>query len=322
MSEQSRHEPVMVAEVVELFRPVPAGSVVDATLGNGGHARALLESVAQVDVIGIDRDPDALDRAKQALAPFGDRVRLRRASFEDMSPAVRELGATSVSGVLFDLGVSSPQLDQRDRGFSYSNDGPLDMRMDPDQTITAADVVNGYSEERLAQVLTDNGDERFARRIARGIVAARPLSRTRELAEVVRSAIPPGARRHGRHPARRAFQAIRIEVNRELEMLAGALDGAVDLLTPGGRCVVLSYHSGEDRIVKDRFRYAATGGCVCPPLLPCQCGAIVKVRLLKRGKRPTPGEIARNRRAESARLRAVEKLPVGPVDPDRPGAAA
>ncbi len=319
MSAQSQHEPVMVAEVVELFRPVPAGSVVDATVGNGGHSRAVLESVPQVDVIGIDRDPAAVERAKRALSMFGDRVRVRRASFEDMSPVVHDLAATRVSGVLFDLGVSSPQLDEPDRGFSYSNDGPLDMRMDPDQRITAAEVVNGYSEERLARVLSDNGDERFARRIARGIVAARPLRTTRELADVVRFAIPAGARRHGRHPARRTFQAIRIEVNRELVMLADALDDAVDVLTPGGRCVVLTYHSGEDRIVKDRFRYAATGGCACPPRLPCQCGATVKARLLKRGKRPTADEVARNRRAESARLRAVEKLP---ADPGGPEAAA
>jgi 16S rRNA (cytosine1402-N4)-methyltransferase len=319
MNEQAEHEPVMVAEVVDLFRTVPPGSVVDATLGNGGHSRAVLEAAGQIDVIGVDRDPAAIARAKPVLAPFGDRVRLRRASFEDIAPIVRELGRTNVSGVLFDLGVSSPQLDEASRGFSYSNDGPLDMRMDPDQATTADDVVNGYSERRLTQVLRDNGDERFAGRIARAIAGARPVTGTRELADVVRSAIPAGARRHGRHPARRTFQAIRIEVNRELDILAGALDDAVDLLTPGGRCVVLTYHSGEDRIVKDRFRYAATGGCVCPPRLPCQCGATAKVRLLKRGKRPTVAEVARNRRAESARLRAVERLP---EDPPGPGAAA
>jgi 16S rRNA (cytosine1402-N4)-methyltransferase len=317
--QQSGHEPVMVAEVIELFRPVPAGAVVDATLGNGGHARAVLESVLQVTVIGLDKDPEAIERALPHLLPFGERVRVRRAGFEQMTPVVGDLGEEEVSGVLFDLGVSSPQLDRADRGFSYSHDGPLDMRMDPDQATTAADVVNGYSEDRLGRVLADNGDERFARRIAHAIVSARPLSRTSELADVIRSAIPAAARRHGRHPARRSFQAIRIEVNRELDILAGSLDDAVDLLRPGGRCVVLTYHSGEDRIVKDRFRQAATGGCTCPPQLPCVCGATATVRLLKRGKRPTTEEMARNRRAESARLRAVEKLPAQAIESSGPG---
>ncbi|HUQ62912.1 MAG TPA: 16S rRNA (cytosine(1402)-N(4))-methyltransferase RsmH [Acidimicrobiales bacterium] len=308
----SQHAPVMVAEVVDLVRPVPPGTVVDATLGNGGHSRAVLESVPQVNVFGIDKDPDAIERAASALAPFGKRVTLQRASFEEMAPVLRSMGTQEVSGVLFDLGVSSPQLDQPTRGFSYSHDGPLDMRMDPEAATSAADVVNDYSEDDLARVLADYGDERFARRIARAIVAARPLNGTRELADIVRSAIPAAVRRHGRHPARRSFQAIRIEVNRELDVLAGALDDAVDLLTPGGRCVVLTYHSGEDRIVKDRFRYAATGGCTCPPQLPCQCGATAKVRLLKRGRRPAAHEVAANRRAESARLRAVERLHPNP----------
>jgi 16S rRNA (cytosine1402-N4)-methyltransferase len=215
-----------------------------------------------------------------------------------------------VSGVLFDLGVSSPQLDRAERGFSYRGDGPLDMRMDQRQPTTAADVVNTYDERRLAQVLADFGDERYARRVARAIVAARPLHRTVQLAEVVREAIPAPARRRGGHPARRTFQALRIEVNHELDVLGPALDQAVDALVPGGRCVVLAYHSGEDRIVKDRFRTAATGGCTCPPGLPCACGARPTVRLLSRGARkPTPIEVARNHRAESARLRAVEKLP-------------
>jgi len=315
MSEETahpfRHRPVMVEEVVELFRAVPAGPIVDATVGGGGHARALLEAVEGLEVIGFDRDADALGAAREALAGFGPRVVLRQARFDNLAAGVRELGYESVSGVLFDLGVSSPQLDRPDRGFSYRADGPLDMRMDQRQSTTAADIVNGYDRDRLAQVIAEYGDERFAARIARSIVAARPFGGTAELAEVVRSAIPAPARRHGGHPARRTFQALRIEVNRELDILPAAIDQALDLLCPGGRCVVLAYHSGEDRIVKERFVEASTGGCTCPPGLPCVCGAVPTVRLVRRGaRRPSALEVAANRRAESARLRAAEKLAV------------
>ena len=303
-----RHQPVMVAEVTDLFGPVPPGPVVDATLGAGGHARALLEAHAHLDVVGLDQDADALAAAEEALRPFASRVVLRHARFDRMTMICEELGHEQVSGVLFDLGVSSPQLDRRERGFSYGGDGPLDMRMDRTQPTTAADVVNGYDEDRLGRVLATYGDERFARRIARAIVAARPVSGTAELADVIRAAIPAPARRRGGHPARRTFQAIRIEVNRELEVLPGAIDQALDLLPPGGRAVVLAYHSGEDRIVKQRFADAATGGCVCPPKLPCVCGARPRVRHLRRGARPTASEVAANPRSESARLRAVEKL--------------
>jgi 16S rRNA (cytosine1402-N4)-methyltransferase len=309
--EAFRHRPVMVAEVTELLGPVPPGPVVDATVGAGGHARALLEAHPHVHVVGLDQDADALTVAEVALRPFADRVVLRQARFDHMTMICEELGHRQVSGVLFDLGVSSPQLDRAERGFSYGADGPLDMRMDRSRRLTAADVVNTYDEDGLTRVLATYGDERFARRIARAIVAARPLSRTTELAEVVRAAIPAPARRRGGHPARRTFQAIRIEVNRELEVLPGAIDQAVDLLHARGRCVVLAYHSGEDRIVKERFAEAATGGCVCPPGLPCVCGARPRVRLLRRGARPTAAEVAANRRSESARLRAVEKLPDG-----------
>ncbi len=333
MSETFGHDPVMVEEIVELFRPVPPGVVVDATVGLGGHARALLAALDHIGLVGVDRDADALAAAASALAGFGERVTLRQARFDQLSTVLRELGAGDVpegktgsvperktgyvperkkggvSGVLFDLGVSSPQLDRPERGFSYRHDGPLDMRMDQRQTKTAADVVNRYDEDSLAEVLARHGDERFARRIARAIVAARPLSRTTELASVVRDAIPAPARRRGGDPARRTFQALRIEVNEELDALGPALDAALDELVPGGRCVVLAYHSGEDRIVKDRFRQAESGGCICPPGLPCVCGAVPRVRLLGRGARkPSPEEVARNHRAESARLRAVEKL--------------
>jgi 16S rRNA (cytosine1402-N4)-methyltransferase len=301
------HVPVMVAEVVDAMRTAPPGPIVDATLGAGGHAAALLEALPGHSLVGVDRDDHALTLAGERLARFGDRVVLRRANFDELGDVVDG----PVSGVLFDLGVSSMQLDDPARGFSYRGDGPLDMRADRRQSKTAADVVNGYEVGDLARVLARHGEERFAGRIARAIVAARPVTTTGALAEVVRDAIPAPARRRGGHPAKRTFQAIRIEVNGELATLGATLDRAIDLLVPGGRCVVLSYHSGEDRIVKDRFVEAVTGGCICPPQLPCVCGAVARVRLVWRGAhRPGPAELAANPRSESARLRAAEKLEV------------
>jgi 16S rRNA (cytosine1402-N4)-methyltransferase len=303
------HLPVMVGQVVDLLSLVPDGVVLDATVGGGGHARALLESQPRLRVVGIDQDPSAVVAAQQSLAGFGDRAQVERARFDRFGEILERLGVDRLAGALFDLGVSSPQFDRSERGFSYRSDAPLDMRMDPDGARTAADIVNGSSEAELARLFVANGEGRFARRIARAIVAARPLLTTSELAEVVRAAIPAAARRTGGHPARRVFQAIRIAVNDELAILPGTLDAALDRLVTGGRCVVLAYHSGEDRIVKDRFRAAETGGCVCPPGLPCTCGATPTVRLLFRGARkPTATEVAANPRAESARLRAVERL--------------
>jgi 16S rRNA (cytosine1402-N4)-methyltransferase len=326
VSDGYEHLPVLVDRVVELFAPVPPGTVVDATLGGGGHAAALLTAHPHLRVLGIDRDTEALEAAAVALAPFGDRVSFRHGRFDDLTTILREQGphattterhderpaAEPVTGVLFDLGVSSPQLDRAGRGFSYRVAGPLDMRMDRTQERTAADVVNGYSESELVRVFRDNGDERYAPRIAAAIArhrSVKPIETTTELADIVRDAIPAPARRRGGHPARRAFQAIRIEVNAELDILPAAIDDAIDVVEPGGRVVVISYHSGEDRIVKDRFRNAASGGCTCPPGLPCVCGAVPSVRLLRRGaEKPSAAEIEANRRAESARLRAVEKL--------------
>ena len=310
MSEGFEHRPVMVDEIVDLFRPVPPGLIVDATVGGGGHARALLGALPRHRLLGLDRDEEALAAAHVTLSGFEDRISLRRARFDRLKAMVQEAGDEPVVAVLFDLGVSSPQVDRAERGFSYSQDGPLDMRMDRSEALTAADVLNTYPVERLTSLLYDYGDERFAERIARAIVAARPLTTTAELVDVIRSAIPAPARRRGGHPAKRTFQALRIEVNAELDVLGPALDQAIDVLVPGGRCAVLAYHSGEDRIVKERFRNAETGGCVCPPGLPCVCGAQPVVRLLRRGiRRPSAAEVAANPRAESARLRAVEKLP-------------
>ena len=307
MSEPYEHEPVMVGEVVDLFAPVPTGTVVDATTGGAGHSRALLDAHPHLRITGLDQDPVAVAAARERLAPYGDRATVIHARFDRIAEVVEG----PVSGVLFDLGVSSVQLDVAERGFSHRFDAPLDMRMDTTTGRTAADVINGYDEAALARVLREHGDERFAARIARAIVANRPIETTGRLVEVIRAAIPAPARRKGGHPATRSFQAVRIEVNEELDVLPVALEAALALLVPGGRCAVLAYHSGEDRIVKAVLRDAATGGCTCPPNLPCGCGAVPTVRLLKRGAwKPTAEEIARNPRAESARLRAVEKLDV------------
>jgi 16S rRNA (cytosine1402-N4)-methyltransferase len=304
------HIPVMADRIVEIFRPVPEGVLVDATVGGGGHARLLLEARPDLRLVGIDRDPAALAAAAEALAPFGDRVTLRRARFDDLETVMTDV-QPPVTGVLFDLGVSSPQLDRGERGFSYRHDGPLDMRMDPSDRWTAADIVNGYPEVELVRVLQEHGDERFAIRIAAAIVANRPIETTAQLAAIVRDAIPAAARRRGGHPAKRTFQAIRIQVNRELDILPTAIDAALEMTAPRGRVAVLAYHSGEDRIVKERFRHAVTGGCTCPPGLPCVCDAVQTVRLLRPGAwKPTAAEVQANPRAESARLRAVEKLAV------------
>jgi 16S rRNA (cytosine1402-N4)-methyltransferase len=321
MSQAYAHEAVMTAEVVELFRPVPPGLIVDATLGGAGHAVALLEAHPGISLVGMDRDPLAVAAATEALAPFSNRATARRSRFDALAQVVGDLpdrssrsgrtgGRPGLSGVLFDLGVSSPQLDVAGRGFSYRRDAALDMRMDPTSGRTAADVVNQYDEAALVELFADNGEGRFARRIARAIVAARPLTTTGQLADVVREAIPAATRRTGGHPARRVFQAIRIAVNEELDQLATALDAALGLLAPGGRCVVIAYHSGEDRLVKTLFTSKATDDCRCPPGLPCVCGADPQFRLVARGaRRPTEEEVARNRRAEAARLRVIERLP-------------
>lgn len=304
------HEPVLREAVVELFATVPAGTVVDATLGGAGHAAALLDARPDLALLGIDRDPVALEASDARLGHYGERARTYRGRFDELAQAVAASGARPVTGVLFDLGVSSPQLDRPERGFSYRHDAPLDMRMDPSQERTAADVVNREPEAALARILATYGDERFARRVAAAIVAARPVTTTGQLAEIVRDAIPAATRRRGGHPAKRTFQAIRIEVNDELAMLPRALDQAVDVLEPGGRLAVISYHSGEDRLVKRTLRHAETGGCTCPPHLPCACGAVRRVAAVMRGGRtPDATELAANPRASSARLRAVEKLP-------------
>ena len=313
MTQEFEHTPVMVAEVVSMFEPVPPGILVDATVGGGGHADALLTALPAHELIGLDVDDDAVTESAARLARFGGRARVLKARFDELAALVRTYAqAAPVAGVLFDLGVSSPQLDRPERGFSYRFEGPLDMRMDRDRATTAADLVNGTSVKELTELLVASGEGRFARRLAEAIVASRPIATTSELVAVIDRYLPGVARKRPGHPAKRVFQALRIEVNHELDVLVAGLEDALGLLTPKGRCVVLSYHSGEDRLVKQCFLDAASGGCVCPPGLPCVCGAIGTMRVLTRGARlPTAAEIARNPRASSARLRAAERLEPG-----------
>lgn len=302
------HDAVMVAEVVELFGPVPAGLVVDATVGGGGHSDAILAAHPHLEVLGLDRDDEALAAARRRLARHGGRVVLRRQRFDRLDDEVTALGRNAISGFLFDLGVSSPQLDRPERGFSYREPGPLDMRMDRRQPVTAAELVNEADESTLADLLARYGDERYARRIARAIVAARPVTDTVALAAVIRDAIPAPARREGGHPAKRSFQALRMAVNEEAEQLPVALERALDLLTPGGRGAVLAYHSGEDRVVKAAFAAAAGLDRRAPRRLPVTGTESGPYRLVWRGGRtPGPVELARNPRAASARLRAIER---------------
>jgi 16S rRNA (cytosine1402-N4)-methyltransferase len=298
--EDHYHRPVLADEVVALFGPVQGGVVVDATFGGGGHAKRLMEELNQVTVIGIDRDPAARARG-QALG-----IDVLAGSFADLRLLLERAGIGSVAGVLFDFGVSSHQLDQAGRGFSYRFEGPLDMRMDPGQSLTAADIVNTWGERELAGLIRRLGEEPHAGRIARAIVAARPMTTTLELAAAVSVAVPAAVRRKG-HPARKTFQAIRIAVNEELDAIVEGLDAALAMLQVDGRVVTIAYHSLEDRIVKRRFA-AEVAGCVCPPGLPvCGCDARVEFRLLGTA-RPSPAEVATNPRARSARLRAIERI--------------
>ena len=304
------HRPVMADETVELLGPVPPGVVVDATFGGGGHARRLLEALSSDHrVFGIDRDPEAVARASEE----GGRLQVVRGNFADLAGILDEAKVTAPVGVIFDFGVSSHHLDDPARGFSYRHGGPLDMRMDPDQDLTAADLVNDLDVSELITLIREFGEEPMASRIAAAIVKARPIVDTGRLAEVVASAVPPARTREtGRrrlHPARRTFQALRIAVNQELEAVEDGIDQALGVLVPEGRIVAISYHSLEDRIVKRRFA-TAVSGCVCPPDLPvCGCGASPQFRSLTRGAlKPSQNEAAANPRARSARLRGLVKV--------------
>jgi 16S rRNA (cytosine1402-N4)-methyltransferase len=316
---RSRHVPVLRERSVALLAPAlvePGSVVVDATLGMGGHSEALLTSCPHASLVGIDRDPHALDLAGRRLAPFGQRVRLVHAVYDAVPEVLADLGIPAVQGVLFDLGVSSLQLDETDRGFAYAVDAPLDMRMDPGTAVTAADVVNTYDADRLTRILRDYGEERFAARIARAIVRERsrePFTTSARLVDLVRSNVPAATRRVGGNPAKRTFQALRIEVNGELEVLGRAVPAAVDALAVGGRIVVLAYHSLEDRIVKRALGAGATSSA--PPGLPVEPPEHApKLRLLTRGaETASEAEVAANPRAASVRLRAAERIRAGSV---------
>ncbi len=299
-----KHEPVMLEEVLGVFEPIEAGVIVDATVGGGGHARALLDSHKSIHLVGLDRDPEALAAAARNLQDHRSRVELRHARFDQIATELDGLGVGAIVGVLFDLGVSSHQLDSGRRGFSFRHDGPLDMRMDQTDGRSAALLIDEASELELAQVLSDLGDERHARRIAKAILANRPFETTTELAEVVAEAMPAASRRQPGHPARRTFQALRIAVNDELAAIAPAIEQSIDRLDAGGRGAVLAYHSGEDRIVKRTLRDAAGLGGYRPVGLP-ERPADAAIELLHRpGRTPTPAEVERNPRASAARLRS------------------
>ncbi|MFG2072721.1 16S rRNA (cytosine(1402)-N(4))-methyltransferase RsmH [Nonomuraea maritima] len=310
------HVPVMLDRVLELLGPALTGPepvVVDANLGLGGHSQALLDAHPQLHLIGIDRDPFAIEHSTRRLSPYADRITLVHASSGDLAEVLARAGRTTIDGVLFDLGVSSPQLDEAERGFAYSYDAPLDMRMDTSQELTAEEVVNTYSGAELTHILRDYGEERFAGRVSGLILKERAKERitsTKRLAEIVREAIPAATRRTGGNPAKRTFQALRIEVNAELSALEAALPAALDALALGGRAVVLSYHSLEDRLAKQAL--TARTRDTSPPGLPVPLPAHQpRFRLLTRGAElPSDEELARNPRAASARLRAAERIRV------------
>ena len=308
---QYRHETVLREETVHYLRAAQGGIFIDGTLGGGGHTQAILDAHPETRVIGIDRDPEALLASRQCLAPYGERVRLVHGSFADLPELVQPWVPEGVDGVVLDIGVSSHQLDQPQRGFSYWHDAPLDMRMDPQQPQTAADIVNTASEEELSRILREFGEERWAARIASFIVRERqrePILTTGQLAQLVKDAIPAKSRRSGPHPARRTFQALRIAVNDELGNLERGLNGALKVLRSGGRLVVITFHSLEDALVKSFFRSQANP-CTCPPRLGCVCGKEPQLRIVTtKGVRPGPVELRRNPRARSATLRAAERV--------------
>ncbi|GEA80135.1 16S rRNA (cytosine(1402)-N(4))-methyltransferase RsmH [Cellulomonas uda] len=313
-----RHVPVLLERCLELLAPaleVEGAVMVDSTLGMGGHTEGVLRRFPHVRVVGLDRDPQAIALASERLAPFGDRFTGVHAVYDEIRDVLADLSIPAVQGVLMDLGVSSLQLDEVERGFSYAQDAPLDMRMDATTGPTAADVLNTYEERDLARVLRTYGEERFAPRIARAIVRARataPLARTGELVDLVRAAIPAAARATGGHPAKRTFQALRIEVNHELDALARALPESVEALAVGGRIVVEAYQSLEDRMVKQAFALGASVSA--PPDLPVVPDTHQPyLRLVTRGaEEADEAELARNPRSQSVRLRAAERLRTTP----------
>ncbi len=308
-----KHASVLLSETIEGLSVRPEGIYVDGTLGGGGHAEKIAERLQEGGrLVGIDQDEAAIIAAGERLRRFGNRITIVRGNYCDTSEILSSLGIDSIDGMILDLGVSSYQLDDQERGFSYRFDTPLDMRMDRRQQLSARDIVNDYGEERLYQIIRDYGEERFAKSIARHIVLARQkknIETTGELNEIIRTAIPAKMRAQGGHPSKRTFQAIRIECNRELEVLRDSISGLIDLLKPGGRLCIITFHSLEDRIVKSAFRNAENP-CVCPPNFPmCVCGRVSRGNVVT-GKPILPGKEEReeNPRSKSAKLRIFEKI--------------
>lgn len=308
-----KHIPVLFHEIMDIMEPQPGEIFVDCTLGGGGHSRGFLERMGNDGrLIGIDQDTNALKAAGDNLAEFGDRVTYVHSNYNNLDEILNTYAPDGVDGILFDIGVSSHQLDEKDRGFSYMQDAPLDMRMNQAQKFSAWDVVNTYSEDALHRIIKEYGEERWAKRIAKFIVDFRkekPVDTTGELVDIIKRAIPKGAREEGSHPAKRTFQAIRIEVNDELGVLTRTISVAAKHLKPGGRLGIISFHSLEDRIVKEQFRYLASD-CICPPELPfCQCDKKSEVEILTRKPvTATAEELEENSRSKSAKFRAVKKL--------------
>jgi len=311
MEKDYGHKPVLLDECLDALAIRPDGVYLDGTLGRAGHSLEILRRLTTGRLIGIDRDMTAIEAAKERLAEFGDRVTLVHSNFSELGDVLRDLDVSGVDGMLFDLGVSSPQLDEAQRGFSYMQDAPLDMRMDATAALDAAQVVNTWSYEELRRILFDYGEERYAPQIAKAIVRRReekPIETTLELVDIIRSAMPAAALREKQHPAKRSFQAIRIAVNGELEALVPMLRAACEGLAPGGRLAVITFHSLEDRIVKQTMKELATG-CTCPPEFPvCVCGKKPKMKLITR-KPIVSGaaELEYNPRARSAKLRVAER---------------
>ena len=311
MEKDYGHKPVLLGECLEGLQIRPEGVYVDGTLGRAGHSLEIVKRLTTGRLIALDRDLTAIEAARERLADYMDRVTLVHSNFSQLEQVLRELDVPLADGMLFDLGVSSPQLDEAARGFSYMQDAPLDMRMDTSAALTAREIVNAWSEEELRRILFDYGEERYAPRIARAIVrrrAERPVETTLELVECIKGAMPPQALREKQHPAKRSFQAIRIAVNGELDELPPMLDAAVRCLRPGGRLAVITFHSLEDRIVKQKLRDLATG-CTCPPEFPvCVCGKKPKMTLVNRKPiTASTEELAENPRSRSAKLRVAER---------------
>ncbi len=309
---EPRHVSVLLQECIENLNIRPDGIYLDGTLGLGGHSYEIAARLTTGRLIGIDRDPSAIERAGARLSPFADRVTLVHGNFSDAAQILDELGIPGADGMLFDLGVSSPQLDEAQRGFSYMQDAPLDMRMDSSAALTAYEVVNSWSEDRLNRILWDYGEERYARRITAAILAARakkPIESTLELVDLIRGAMPAAALREKQHPAKRSFQAIRIAVNDELGEVERMMDTAPDKLKPGGRLCVISFHSLEDRIVKSGIA-RRENGCTCPREAPiCTCGFVQTLRSVSRKPiLPSAEEIETNTRSRSAKLRVAERV--------------